>query len=171
MSHAIVHTEERIAARVAAIAKEIVSAPLKPDFAAAILVGAFVFTSDLLRELARQGLSLPVEFLWLRSYGDDRVGADKVAALVGPSERVRARTVLLLDGVLDRGATVVTARDLLLERGAAAVLTAVAVDKDRSDALLRADYACFTGTRGFLIGYGMDDAGTDRGLPHIARLD
>jgi hypoxanthine phosphoribosyltransferase len=171
VSHAIVHTEQQIAARVAAIAEEIAGAPLKPDFASAILVGAFVFTSDLLRALTRHGLSLPVEFLWLRSYGEGRVGADKVAALVAPSERVRAKTVLLIDGVLDRGATVVTARNLLLERGAAAVLTAVAVDKDRTDALLRADYACFTGTGGFLVGYGMDDAGTNRGLPYIAKVE
>jgi hypoxanthine phosphoribosyltransferase len=171
VTQTIVHTEKEIAARVTAIANEIASAPLKPDFASAILVGAFVFASDLLRALTRLGLSLPVEFLWLRSYGEERVGADKVAALVAPSERVRARTILLIDGVLDRGATVVTARDLLLERGAAAVLTAVAVDKDRPDALLRADYACFTGTSGFLVGYGMDDAGTDRGLPYIAKLE
>jgi hypoxanthine phosphoribosyltransferase len=171
VSHAIIHTEEQIATRVAAIAGEIANASLQPDFASAILVGAFVFTSDLLRALARRGLSLPLEFLWLRSYGEERVGADEVAALVAPSERVRARTVLLIDGVLDRGATLVTARDLLLEHGAAAVLTAVAVDKDRPDALLRADYACFTGSKGFLVGYGMDDAGADRGLPYLAKVE
>lgn len=171
MSHTLLHGETEIAARVDAIAGEIVRAPLKPDYAAAILAGAFVFAADLLRALARHGLSLPVEFLWLRSYGQSRTGAEQVAALVAPSERVRARTVLLIDGVLDRGATIVKARDLLLECGAAAVLTVVAVDKDRSDALAKADYACFGGTQGFIVGYGMDDAGNDRGLPYIAKVE
>jgi len=164
-------TEEQIAARVEALAAEIVAAPLKPDFATAILVGAFVFAADLMRALARQGLSLPVEFLWLRSYDKNRTGAAEVSALVAPSENVRARTVLLIDGVLDRGATIVKARDLLLERGAAAVLTAVAIDKDRPDALVQADYACFSNVSGFIVGYGMDDAGKDRGLPYIGRVD
>jgi hypoxanthine-guanine phosphoribosyltransferase len=28
----------------------------------------------------------------------------------------------------------------------------------------------FAGTRGFLVGYGMDDVGADRGLPYIAAI-
>lgn len=171
MSLTVLHSEAEIAARVDALAAEIANAPLKPDFAAAVLVGAFVFAADLLRALARHGLSLPIEFLWLRSYGKNRVGAESVTALVSPSENVRSRTVLLIDGVLDKGATIVTARDLLLRCGASAVLTAVAVDKDRPDALVRAEYAAFSGTNGFLVGYGMDDAGKDRGLPFIGRVD
>jgi hypoxanthine phosphoribosyltransferase len=164
-------SEAHIAARVEALAAEIAQRPLKPDFAVAILVGAFVFAADLLRALTRAGLSLPIEFLWLRSYGQGRQGGKEVSALVAPTESVRARTVLLIDGVLDRGATLVKARELLVERGAAATITAVAVDKQRSDALLTADHACFTGATGFLVGYGLDDAGKDRGLPYIARVD
>ncbi len=171
MSLTPVISEREIAARVEALTREIVQSPLKPDFANAILVGSFVFAADLLRALARQGLSLPVEFLWLRSYGKNRIGAEDVAALVAPSEIVRAKTVLLIDGVLDRGATIVKAHNLLLERGAAAVLTAVAIDKQRPDALVRADYACFRDVRGFIVGYGMDDAGKDRGLPYIAQVE
>jgi len=164
-------TEQQIAERIDALAAEIAGAPLKPDFVTPVLVGAFVFAADLMRALAKQGLSLPVEFLWLRSYGKNRIGAEDVAALVAPSENVRAKTVLLVDGVLDRGATIVKARDLLLERGAAAVLTAVCVDKDRSGALVKADYAAFTGINEFIVGYGMDDAGKDRGLPYIGKVD
>jgi len=164
-------SEARIAAEVEKLAAAIAAAPLKPDHACAILNGAFVFAADLLRALSRHGLSLPIEFLWLRSYGNARSGANEVAALVGPSENMRAKTVLLIDGVLDRGATLIKARDLLAERGAAAVITAVVVDKLRPDALLRSDQACFTAVEGFLVGYGMDDAGRDRGLPYIAVVD
>jgi hypoxanthine-guanine phosphoribosyltransferase len=39
------------------------------------------------------------------------------------------------------------------------------------DAIARADFALFRGTRGFLVGYGMDNAQASRGLPYIAIAD
>lgn len=169
-AYRIVHTEADIRARVGEVARDIAKAPLKPDFAVAILAGAFVFAADLLRALAKEGLSLPIEFLWLRSYAEKRASG-AVSVLVGPTERVHGKTVLLIDGVLDGGHTLARARELLFNAEAASVITAVAVDKLREDAVLVADYALFAGTRGFLIGYGMDDAGADRGLPDIASVD
>lgn len=166
-AHEVLHSEDEIRARLSAVARDIAHAPLKPDFAVAILAGAFVFAADLLRALASEGLSLPIEFLWLRSYAQKRVGGE-IAVLVGPTERVHGRTVLLIDGVLDGGHTLARARELLLNAEAASILTAVAVDKERGDAALKADHALFYGTHGFLVGYGMDDAGADRGLPYIA---
>lgn len=163
-------TQEQIAARIEALAAEILQAPARPDFAAVVLVGAFVFAADLLRALARGGLSLPLECLWLRSYGQNRVGADDITVLSGPTDAVRGKTVLLMDGVLDKGTTLVKARALLSAQGAAAVVGAVAIDKSRGDALVIADHAAFRGVRGFLVGYGMDDAGKDRGLPYIATI-
>ena len=169
-AHKILHSETEIRARVDAVAQEIARAPLKPDFAVAILAGAFVFAADILRALAREGLSLPIEFLWLRSYADKRTGGE-ISVLVGPTEKIHARTVLLIDGVLDGGHTLAKAKELLLNAEAAAIITVVAVDKLRADAVLKADRALFAGTTGFLIGYGMDDAGTARGLPYIAAFD
>jgi hypoxanthine phosphoribosyltransferase len=166
----ILHGEDDIRARVDAVARAVAGAPLKPDFAVAILAGAFVFAADLLRALAREGLSLPIEFLWLRSYADKRTGGE-VSVLVGPTEKVHAKTVLLIDGVLDGGHTLAKAKELLFQAEAAAIITAVAVDKLRDDAVLQADHALFAGTKGFLIGYGMDDAGAERGLPYIASIE
>jgi hypoxanthine phosphoribosyltransferase len=113
---------------------------------------------------------LPIEFLWLRSYAEKRTGGE-IAVLVGPTERIHGKTVLLIDGVLDGGHTLVKARELLLNAEAAAVLTVVAVDKLRADAVAKADHALFASTHGFLVGYGMDDAGADRGLPYIGVVD
>jgi hypoxanthine phosphoribosyltransferase len=149
------------------VARDIASAPLKPDMAVAILSGAFVFAADLLRALAKEGLSLPLEFFWLRSYAEKREGGE-IAVLVGPTEKIHGKTVLLIDGVLDGGHTIAKARALLNEAEAAAIITVVAVDKALDGAFAKSDHALFTGTRGFIIGYGMDDAGKDRGLPYIA---
>ena len=54
---------------------------------------------------------------------------------------------------------------MLNEAGAASVVTAVAVDKRRADALLEADHAAFTNVEDFIVGYGMDDGETGRALP------
>jgi hypoxanthine phosphoribosyltransferase len=163
-------TEEQISGRVDALAQEIATSPLRPDIALPVLAGSFVFAADLLRALARYGLSLPMEFVWLRSYSAAREGGE-ITVLVGPPEDLHGGTALLIDGVLDRGHTLARARAMLLERGAASVITAVAVDKRRNDALFQADFAAFSGLSDFIVGYGMDDAGRHRGLPYIARID
>jgi hypoxanthine phosphoribosyltransferase len=164
----ILFPEREIAARVEDLAREIVTR--KPEIAVPILVGSFVFAADLLRALARLGLSLPMEFLWLRSY-DGKSAQGAVSVIAGPSAAVRGKSVLLIDGVLDSGATLAKARALLKDAGAASVLTAVAVDKLRSDAAAHADFALFHGVTEFIAGYGMDHNGAERGLPDIVRVE
>ena len=164
----ILFSEGEIAARIEAMAQTIASSPKPPQILVGILAGAFVFAADLARALAREGLPLSVEFLWLRSYGAVRTGGD-VKVLVGPTDIVGGKHVLLADGVLDHGHTLVKARDLLLGHGARSVVTAVAVDKLRGDAFLKADHAAFAGVSDFIVGYGMDDGGAGRALPYIAR--
>jgi hypoxanthine phosphoribosyltransferase len=169
--HKVLVSETEIFQRIAMLADEIVAAPVPPDMAAVVLVGGFVFAADLLRALARRGLHLPAEFFWLRSYAGAREGSRDVSVMISPTARVRGHNVLLLDGILDRGRTLAKAMELLREQGAQSVITAVMVDRKRGDAEAHADYAAFTGLEGFLIGYGMDDAGHYRGLPYIARVD
>jgi hypoxanthine phosphoribosyltransferase len=164
----VLFSQREIAGRVEDLAREIVAR--KPEIAVPILIGSFVFAADLLRALARQGLSLPTEFLWLRSY-DGKAAPGDVSVIAGAGEAVRGKSVLLIDGVLDRGATVVKARALLKEAGAKSVLTAVAVDKLRGDAVAHADFALFHGVTDFIAGYGMDHAGAERGLPDIVRVE
>jgi hypoxanthine phosphoribosyltransferase len=162
----VLFSTDDIALRVDALALEI--APLKPEIAVAILVGGFVFASDLVRALARHRLDVEIEFLWLRSYGNERAGG-AVSLLAGPSENVRGKRAILIDGVLDVGRTILKAQQLLEAAGAKEIMTAVAVDKSRDDAIASADFAGFSGVEDFIVGYGMDDAGKYRGLPYIGR--
>lgn len=164
----ILFPEHEIAARVEDLAREI--AARRPEIAVPILVGSFVFSADLLRALARLGLSLPMEFVWLRSY-DGKSAQGAVSVIAGPSDAVRGKSVLLIDGVLDSGATVAKTRALLKDAGAKSVLTAVAVDKLRGDAAAHADFALFHGVTEFIAGYGMDHDGAERGLPDIVRVE
>ena len=170
MRRTILYSEQQIAERVAVLAKAIAHGSVVPHLAVPILVGAYVFAADLLRALAREGISIPTEFLWLRSYVGHE-SSKSVKILIGPNEAYRGKNVLIVDGVLDGGHTMKKARELALEYGAANVITAVVVDKQRPDAIATADFACFTGAREFIIGYGMDDSGNDRALPYIAKCE
>jgi hypoxanthine phosphoribosyltransferase len=149
-----------------ALAKAIASGPLKPQVAVPVLAGAFVFAADLMRALCRRGLDLGTEFVWLRSYGRAEVPGD-VIVLKAPTEAVRGKTALLIDGVLDSGATLARAKELLEEAGAAAVISVVLVEKPHSSRAFKADHVGFTTGPEFLYGYGMDRAGLARGLPDV----
>ncbi len=163
-------TKSQIDVRVNELAREIASTDDPPGVAAPILAGAFVFAADLLRALAIRGLSLPVEFLWLRSYTAAREPSERVTVLVSPGQAVKGAHALLIDGVLDLGRTLDLARHLLLDAGARRVTTVVAVDKRLDNAVIRADYAAFTHVNRFIVGYGMDDGGQGRALPYIGTV-
>jgi hypoxanthine phosphoribosyltransferase len=169
ISPPILFGAEEIAARVQSLAREIAAIPQAPDIAMPILVGGFVFAADLLRALAREGVNLEVEMLWLRSYGDKRV-ASAISMIAGPSEQIAGRHVLVIDGVLDAGRTIRKAVSLIEAAGAASVRVAVALDKRRPDAVAKADHVGFVIGDDFVIGYGMDDAGRYRTLPYIAKV-
>jgi hypoxanthine phosphoribosyltransferase len=167
-SDVILFSEAEIAARVAEMAREISALRTPPDLAVPILAGAFMFSADLLRALAREGVVLATEFVWLRAYGQAQ-SAGNVRVLNGPSEAVRGRHALLIDGVLESGTTALRARQLLEEAGAASVRFAVAVEKPHPARALEADFIGFRTGPEFLFGYGMDIAGESRGLPDIRR--
>lgn len=159
-------SEKKLAARVKKLAREIADNPLKPDLAVPILAGAFVFAADLLRAMAQEGLDLETEFIWLRSYGRAEK-PENIMVLKAPTDIVRGRTVLLIDGVLESGGTLARAKDLLAERGAAAIISVVAVAKPHNKPAAKADFVGFTAGPEFIFGYGMDRAGLSRGLPDI----
>ena len=163
---AVLISAEQIADRVRGLAREIAALPQKPDIAMPILVGGFVFAADLVRALAREGVNLEVEMLWLRSYGDKRV-ASAVSMIAGPSEQIAGRHILVIDGVLDAGRTIKKAVSLIEAAGAASVRVVVALDKQQPGAVAKADHVGFAIGNDFVIGYGMDDAGQYRTLPYI----
>lgn len=158
-----------IALRLRALCKDLAALPERPQVAAPVLVGAFVFAADLVRMMAEEGVHLETEMIWLRSYGDARTGS-ALSVLAAPSDHVKGKHVLLIDGVLDKGNTVRHARKLLMEAGAASVKTVVAVEKRHADAVAIADYALYRGIKDFIVGYGMDDAGKYRALPYIGKV-
>jgi hypoxanthine phosphoribosyltransferase len=169
MPPAVLYSAEQIQDRVRVLARQIAGSALVPDIAMPVLVGGFVFAADLIRALAWEGVSMDIEMIWLRSYGDRRASG-AVSMVAGPSEQIAGRHVLVVDGVLDNGRTMAKAVSLIQAAGAASVQVAVMLDKQRPDRVAGADYVGFNVGDDFVVGYGMDEAGRHRGLPYIGKF-
>ena len=133
----------------------------------AVMGGAVVFAGQLLPRLA-----FPLEFDYLhvtRYRGKTTGGAIEWRVL--PGKNVVGRTVLVLDDILDEGATLAAIRDKLLELGADKVLTAVLTDKQNGlTKPIRADYVGLSVPDRYVFGCGMDVYGLWRNLPAIYAL-
>jgi hypoxanthine phosphoribosyltransferase len=149
---------------------------IKPDcVCVCLLTGGIWFAADLTRALDRAGKPTAFDALWLSSYGDGRESGTLL--IRSPLQRsVKDRQVLIIDDVLDTGASLKIARDILLEAGASEVLTAVFARKpdplkDGARREIEADFTAWDAPDRYLVGYGLDDGGLYRSLPYIGAMD
>jgi len=92
-----------------------------------VMTGALIVVGRL---LPRLGFQLRLDYLHPTRYRNTTSGGD-LAWLRRPSEAVRGEHVLVLDDILDEGVTLEAAVRACREDGAASVLSAVLVVKDR----------------------------------------
>lgn len=166
------YSEEVISRRIGSLAREI-SACMPKDFVVvSILKGSFVFAADLLRALANEGANPEVDFIILASYGSGTSSTGTVSLVRDMEFSVKNRQVLIVDDILDSGATLDFAKRHLLEKGAISPKACVLLDKNRpsSDFDAVVDFVGFSCPDVFVVGYGMDYAHKFRGLPFIAIL-
>lgn len=166
-----VFAAEAIAERIGTVAQRIAGARLEGLLVVAILKGSFVFAADLLRAMHRAGLSPEVDFLTLASYREATRSTGTVDVVRDLETDVSGRHVLIIDDILESGRTLAFARDLILARGAARVLTCVLLDKPVERAVpISADFTAFECPNEFVVGYGMDLAHRFRELPFVGRV-
>jgi hypoxanthine phosphoribosyltransferase len=162
---------EEIAARVAALAREIAASEPRNLLAIVVLKGGFVFAADLVRALAAEDVRLEIEFISLSSYGSRLKTSGEVRVVRDIEVPVFGRDVLIVDDVLDSGLTLKFARDLMATRGARRAAIAVMIDKPAGRrAEINADYVGFTCPDYFVVGYGMDANHAFRELPFVGVL-
>jgi hypoxanthine phosphoribosyltransferase len=155
-------SEKNIASTVAQLAHEIE----EPDLMVVVAVGGMLFGADLLRALYRVDKNPRVGIVSCSSYGDSRTasGPPIINGLQGL--KVEGKKILVVDDVLDTGVSLKSISRGLKALGAYEVKTCVLVDKMKG--VVRSDYAGYRMTEDFfLVGYGMDNAGRDRGLPYV----
>lgn len=167
--------EAEVAAHIGAVAEKLASR-LKPGcVGVCLLTGGIWFAADLTRALFRIGHNLAFDALWLSSYGD---GEESGTMLIrAPLQRsVEGRQVLIIDDVLDTGASLKIARDICREAGAAEVITCVFARKpdplkEGARRETDVDYAAWEAPARYLVGYGLDSGGLYRAVPYIGAMD
>jgi hypoxanthine phosphoribosyltransferase len=164
--------ETAIARRVAELAGEIAEALPRDILLVGLLKGSFVFLADLVRALDRAGQTPRVEFVRLSSYGHRRESSGDIRLIGEAPPDIAGRTLLLVDDIADTGRSLVFARDLLMNEGAARIWTCALLDKpSRREVPFTADFVGFTVDDVFVVGYGIDDAEDYRYLPYIGAVD
>lgn len=129
--------------------------------------GAAPFAEELSR-----GMDINMNFLSVRvsSYGNSRKSSGE-PEISGDFPDLRGADVLVVDDILDTGATLRKILDLAEASGARSVKSCVLLNKRISGAkLAAADYVGFEIGDAFVFGFGMDLEGGFRNLPHVMKL-
>jgi hypoxanthine phosphoribosyltransferase len=133
-----------------------------------VLKGSFVFAADLARAIA---LPLRVEFLGVRSYGDDTRSSGVVQITQDLTRPIVGDHVLIVEDIVDTGLTLSYLREQLLARMPASVKVCALLQKPtRSVMPVEIDYLGFTVEDVFVVGYGLDHAEQHRNLPYVGVL-
>ena len=162
----------QIAARVPALAAEIVRT-IPGDFVVVgLLKGAAVFVTDLVRALERAGACTEIEFMRLSSYGLARESSGVVHLLDGVEIDLAGRRGLLVDDIVDSGRSIAFAANLLRRRGLGELWTRALIDKPRRRRVeVTVDFVGFSIGDVFVAGYRTDHAEKYRHLPYIGIVE
>lgn len=130
--------------------------------------GAAVFARNLMSEA---GLGIPLSPVRASSYGDS-LSSSGVVEISGKLPDVRSKRVLLIDDILDTGATAKALVSLLKSSGAAEVKTCFLLNKrSKNGGTPEPDFCGFDIPDFYVFGYGLDLRGGMRELPDIWRLE
>jgi len=165
----VVFSEEQIRARVVEMGAEISRAYSASDrlLVVGLLKGSFLFVADLVRAI---DLPLHVDFLVAASYGKEKVSAGEVRLLYDAEASLEGRAVVLVEDIVDSGATLDRLIPRLLERGPASLEVCALLHKRLSTVVYEPRWIGFDAPNEFLVGYGLDYAEDFRHLPYIASI-
>ncbi|MFC1545286.1 hypoxanthine phosphoribosyltransferase [Gemmatimonadota bacterium] len=134
-----------------------------------VLKGSYIFTADLTRRLT---IPHEIDFIAVSSYGDGVTSSGNVVVTQDLQRDIRDRHVLLVEDIVDTGATIRFLVTTCQERGAASVRIISLLMKEGTDEenLPDVEYLGFTIPPVFVVGYGLDYAERFRHLPYVATL-
>jgi hypoxanthine phosphoribosyltransferase len=162
---------DAIQARVAALASAIrrdVGAGV-PVHLVGVLKGAFILLADLVRALDDP---VTCDFIAVSSYGPHRSSSGEVRLTKDLDVALAGRDVVLVEDIVDTGATLAYLLDLLRARHPRSLRTLCLLDKSaRRRVAVPVDYRGFEIEDRFVVGYGLDCDERYRNLPVIAALD
>ena len=172
----ILYTKSQIQRMTKSLAKKIVKdyektvkKSKKPLVVISVLKGAFIFTSDLIREIK---LPVQLEFVRISSYGSKTVSSGKFDTPLLVLPNLNNRDVLIVEDIVDSGKTIEFLKEYIWDQfKPRSVKVACLLNKQaRREVNVKADYIGFEVGNYFLVGYGLDNAENFRHLPYLAMM-
>lgn len=134
--------------------------------AVCLLNGAFIFFSDLVRNIHNENLK--IDFLRVSSYGDNIESSLKLKVKKDLEFDVVDKNVLVVDDIIDTGFTLEKIVQMIKDKGAKTVKTCTLINKkERRLSSYQVDYYGFDLDKGYIVGYGLDMAQKLRNLNGI----
>jgi hypoxanthine phosphoribosyltransferase len=165
----ILLSEQQIQKRVVEMAAEI-----RRDFPddihlVAVLKGAFIFLSDLVRQMSGK---VSLDFMAVSSYAKGTTTSGEVRMMKDLDFSLDGRNVIIVEDIVDSGLTLNYLHEILRARNPKSLRTACLLSKpSRRQVDVPVEYIGFAIEDRFVVGYGLDYAEQYRNLSHIAVLE
>ena len=165
----VLFTKERLAAKAAELGAQISQDYAdKEIFAVGILKGAFVFASDLVRNISRP---VQMDFMIASSYGAGTKSSGTVKIMKDLDFDIAGKHVLIIEDIIDSGLTMkYLIKNLQTRHPASVKLCALLSKPSRRQTDVAIDYCGWEVPDEFFVGYGLDYAEKYRNLPCIGIL-
>lgn len=133
-----------------------------------VLKGAFVFLSDLARNLS---IPVKLDFVRLASYGSRSQSQGEIRLIKTIEIPIENKHVLVVEDIVDSGLTMNFLLDFLKQENPKSVRICALIDKkERREVPVNVDYVGFSIPEGFIVGYGLDFDERYRHLPALYHL-
>jgi len=132
----------------------------------AVLKGAFIFLSDLIRHMPGQ---VSLDFMAVSSYAKGTTTSGEVRLQKDLDTTLDGRNVVIVEDIVDTGLTLTYLQEILRARNPRTLRTACLLSKpSRRKVNVKVEYIGFEIEDRFVVGYGLDYAEQYRNLPYIS---
>ena len=161
-------SDTEIASIVNSIANQINSSNIEAPIFIAVMNGSFLFAADLMRNITIPNTE--ISFIKLSSYIGTKTSGE-VKQLVGISNSIAGRNVIILEDIVDTGITVNNIINLLNKEQVNDIKIATLLFKPHAYKESHTiDYIGKSITNDFVLGYGLDYNELGRNLKNIYKL-
>jgi hypoxanthine phosphoribosyltransferase len=159
-------SEEEIKIRVKELANQISNDYKgKTPIFIGVLNGAFVFMSDLIKNLT---IDCEIDFFKLSSYGDSKISSGNVRMLKELNCDVNGRDVIIIEDIVDSGLSIKYIEEIFSQYSPTSMkVCSLLMKPDSIKYNVKIDYIGFKIPTKFVIGYGLDYAQKFRNLKTI----
>jgi len=133
-----------------------------------VLNGSFLFTADLLKKIK---VECEISFIKVSSYSGTQ-STGNVNTLIGLSENLEGRTIIILEDIVDSGNTLENVLRELKKHNPKTIKVAALFFKPHDyTKKIKLDYIGIDVPNKFLLGYGLDYDGLGRNLQDVYALE